>query len=80
MSFNLFEEVALARDLPEEGLRRGDVATVVERIPSGGAEDGYALELFNSLGQTIKVIVVPESALEALTADEVWSVRPLKRA
>jgi len=29
MSFELYQRVVLTRDLPEEGLRQGDVATVV---------------------------------------------------
>jgi len=30
MKFKLFEQVALAKDIPEENLRRGDVATIVD--------------------------------------------------
>ena len=77
MTFDLYGEVALAYDLPAEGLRRGDVATVVERLPTTAGEDGYILEVFNAVGETIKVIMVPASALEPLASDKVWSVRPL---
>ena len=81
MTFDLYREVALAYDLPAEGLRRGDVATVVERLPTAAGEDGYLLEeVFNAVGETVKVIMVPASALEPLTADKVWSVRPLTSA
>ena len=31
---DLFSEVALTRDLPEQRLCRGDVATVVEKLPA----------------------------------------------
>jgi hypothetical protein len=27
MKFQLYEQVALARDIPEDGLRKGDIAT-----------------------------------------------------
>ena len=80
MKFDLYREVVLAYDLPAEGLRRGDVATVVEHLPTAAGEDGYILEVFNAVGETVKVIPVPASALEPLTADKVWSVRPLTRA
>ena len=71
MRYNLFEEVVLAKDIPEKGLRKGDVATIVEYHPVADAEDGYSLELFNALGDTIAVITVPESVLEQLTEDEI---------
>lgn len=77
MTFELYTEVAIAVDLREYGLRRGDVATVVERFPADSGEDGYALEVFNALGETVKVVVVPASAIKPLTADQVWAVRPL---
>ena len=80
MSFNLFEEVVLTKDIPKRGLKKGDVATIVERHPASDTEDGYSLELFNALGDTIAVITVPESAIEPLTEDEIFSVRPLAAA
>lgn len=79
MIFDLYEEVALARDLPAEGLRRGDVATVVDRFPSADGEEGYALEVFNALGQTVKVLVVPASAIKHLAANQVLAVRALRQ-
>jgi hypothetical protein len=48
---------------------------VVEHHPVPGGEDGYSLEVFNALGDTIAVITVPESSIESLTEDEVFSVR-----
>jgi len=76
MRYELFEEVVLGNDIPEKGLKKGDVATVVEHHPMPGGEDGYSLEVFNALGDTIAVITVPESLIESLTEDEVFSVRP----
>ena len=40
-------------------------------------EAGYSAEVFNALGDTLAVITVPESALEALREDEVLHARPL---
>ena len=79
MRIDLFKRVALRIDVPEHGLRKGDVATIVEHLPGKDGEDGYALEVFNAIGESIAVITVPESAVEALTADRIPSVRPLAR-
>ncbi len=75
--FDLYTEVALARDVPSEDLRRGDVVTVVDHFSSVDGEDGYALEVFNAVGNTVKVVVVPGSALKALSEEDVWAVRAL---
>ena len=73
----LFNRIALRVDLPEHGLRKGDVATLVEHLPGKDCEDGYALKVFNAVGDTIAVITVPQSAVAPLTADVIPSVRPL---
>ena len=75
MTFQLFEEVALSRDIPGKNLKKGDVATVVERHPGPDGETGYSLEVFNALGETLCVITVPESAILPLTENKVFSVR-----
>lgn len=43
-------------------------------------EQGCVLEVFNAVGESIAVVVVPESDIEELRADEVLAVRPLARA
>jgi hypothetical protein len=81
MNIDLFSNVALARDLPNEGLRRGDVATIVEKLPptdASGGEAGYVIEVFNAIGESIAVVTVPVSAVEPLRASEVLSVRPFQ--
>jgi hypothetical protein len=77
MKFKEFQQVALAMDIPEEKLRRGDLATIVDIHPRNGGEIGYSIEIFNALGETIAVTTVPESLLEELTANEVLHVRSL---
>ena len=77
MKFKHFQQVALARDIPEKNLRRGDVATIVDSHPANGEEVGYSIEVFNAVGDTIAVTAVPESFLEKLTADEILHVRQL---
>src|SRR5262245_6974989 len=75
MRFKLFEQVALAKDIPEKKLRRGDVATIVDNYPARSGEAGYSIEVFNAVGDTIAVTAVPESFLEELTPNEILHVR-----
>jgi len=83
MKIEPFSQVALSRDVADQGLRRGDVATVVEALPgtaASGGEAGYVLEVFNAIGETIAVVTVPASAIEPLRASEVLSVRPIQQS
>ncbi len=80
MKYKLFKEVVLLKDIPENKLKKGDVATIVEHHLSDTSEDGYSLEVFNALGETIAVLTVSESDLEALREDEIFSVRSLEKA
>ena len=77
MKYKLFEEVVLTKGLPEKRLKEGDIATVVEHHPVSKGEDGYSLEVFNAVGDTIAIITVPESYIEILTKDEILTVRSL---
>ncbi len=81
MTIELYQEVALTCDLPEHGLRAGDVVTLVDLVthPSGG-EAGCVLEVFNAIGESFAVIAVPMSAVEVLRPDEILTVRPLAKA
>ncbi len=74
----LYQRISLNRDFPEHNLKKGDIATLVDTVPHPtGGEDGYVLEVFNAIGESINVIVVPQSAVEPLKQDEIISVRSL---
>ncbi len=77
MNFPLYSRVVLAVDIPTEGIRRGDVATVVEHHAAAapGGEPGYTVEVFSALGETLAVLTLPASHVEALRSDEVLAVR-----
>ena len=78
MQVALYQRVALRRDVPGQQLRAGDVAYLVDRVPHPtSGEMGCVLEVFNALGESIAVVTVPESDVEALSADEVLSIRRL---
>ena len=80
MALELYQEVALTRDLPEYELRSEDIATLVDFVahPSGG-EEGCVLEVFNAVGESFTMIAVPISAVEALRPDEILTVRSLAK-
>ena len=71
MTFELFTRVVLTQDIPEEGLRRGDVATIVEEHrDSSGQVIGFEVELFSANGDTLAVCSVPVDAVrKPTTAD-----------
>jgi hypothetical protein len=71
MTFELFTRVALREDIPKYQLHRGGVATIVDHHPVADGEDGYSLEVFNAVGETIAVLVVSESQIEPLMRNKV---------
>jgi hypothetical protein len=78
MKYELYKEVALAVDIPEHRMKKGDIATVVDYLTAeDNGEPGLALEFFNTLGETVDVLFVPESFVEPLAADEIWHARHL---
>lgn len=79
MRFELYTDVVLTCDLPEHRLRRGDIVKLVDHHVAPDGTDGYSIEVFNAVGDTIAVIAVPASALEALREDEILCTRTLTR-
>jgi hypothetical protein len=77
MKPQLYQRVVLTKDLPEENLRKGDLAWLVDYVshPDYG-EEGAVLELFNVMGDSIAVVTVPVSAIADLTANLVPVARP----
>ncbi|MGK7904981.1 MAG: DUF4926 domain-containing protein [Hormoscilla sp.] len=79
MALEMFKMVTLQEDIPEYKLRRGDVATIVEHHPAS-PEDGYSLEVFNAIGETIAVVTVASSQIQLLNANQVLHARVLEEA
>lgn len=77
MKFELFKEVVLLKDIPDQRLKKGDVATIVEHHPTDSSADGYTLEVFNAIGETIAVVTVYETEIAPLKKSEVLSVRKM---
>lgn len=77
MPLELFRETKLTCDLPEHQLHRGDIVKLVDHHVAPYGTEGYSIEVFNAVGDTIAVTAVPAIALEALCEDEVLCARPL---
>jgi hypothetical protein len=79
MSIELYSDVILTRDVTDEGLRAGDIGTVVDRhVVSGVPEVGYSVEFFDMTGNTVAVVTVPVSALRVPTPADRPAVRALR--
>jgi hypothetical protein len=76
MKFELFTRVALARDVPQYSLKKGDVARIVEYLDD--PYSGYALEVFDALGDTIDVVSVPANYVEPVHHGERLQVRQIE--
>ncbi len=77
MKFELYKDAVLTRDVPEHRLKRGDIVKLVDHHVARDGSEGYSIEVFNALGETIAVTAVPETSLEALREDEVFCARVL---
>lgn len=78
MNFELYQRVALNRDLNEYQLKKGDVATLIDFVPHpSNGEGGCVLEVFNATGESIAVVIVPISDIKPLRNNEILNVRSL---
>jgi hypothetical protein len=62
MPFDMCGDVVLTRDVPEHGVRGGDIGTVVEcHVVPGVSEEGYSVEFFDMAGNTVAVATLPRA-------------------
>jgi hypothetical protein len=74
----MYGDVILTRDVTESGLGAGDVGTIVERhVVAGIPEEGYSVEFFDMIGNTVAVVTLPASALRLPTPADHPAVRAL---
>ena len=74
MNFEVLELVILNRDLPEHGLRKGDLGTVVETYES----DGVEVEFVTAAGDTRAVVTLASTDVRRVEAVDMLAVRPLR--
>ncbi len=70
------DSVVLTRDLPEHGLKSGDVGTVV--LVHGS--DGYEVEFMTLGGDSIAVVSLESAHVRPIAADEVPHARRVEAA
>jgi len=76
--FELTKDAILTTDLPGDGLRSGDVGTIIDRHEVAGVKEiGYSVEFFDMTGRTVAVVTVPASSLREPTPADRPSVRVL---
>lgn len=80
MKFELYKDAVLTRDVPEFRLKRGDIVKLVDHHVAPDGSEGYSIEVFNAVGETIAVTAVPETALAMLREDEILCARVLAAA
>ncbi len=80
MSVNMYQDVILTVDIPEEGLCAGDVGTLVERHNVAGKEEGFSVEFFDMTGRTVALVTLATSYFRVPTPDDRPSARRLASA
>ena len=76
MRFKLLDTVVLDRDLPERGLRKGDLGAVVEIYEP----DGLEVEFVTASGRTEALVTLEESDVRAVADGDLIAVRPSGRS
>jgi len=71
---NELSNIILEHDLPEIGLKTGDIGTVV-MVHEGGV--GYEIEFCELDGVTVDVVTLDASQIRAVRSGEVAYARPL---
>ena len=71
MQFALVDPVVLRRDVPEHGLRAGDLGAVVELYEN----DGLEVEFVQASGQTKALVTLKTDDVRAVSANDILSVR-----
>ena len=76
MRFKTLETVVLNRDLPEQGLRRGDLGAVVQVYEP----DGLEVEFLSASGRTEALVTLKEGDVRAVADGDLLAVRQLDRS
>ena len=75
MKFKKLEVVVLRQDLPESGLRAGDLGTVVALYPP----DGIEVEFVRGSGETQALLTLTENDLRKIDSHDLLSTRRLAK-
>jgi hypothetical protein len=73
--FRELDTVVLLHDLPDAGLRAGDLGAVVQVY----APESFEVEFVTASGQTIALETLPAGSIRAVRDDDLLAVRPAIR-
>lgn len=76
MSFKVLDTVVLATDLPEYGLRQGDLGAVVQIYEP----DGLEVEFVTASGKTEALVTLNVSSVRPVMDNDLVAVRPYNRS
>jgi hypothetical protein len=76
MRYRVLDTVVLDRDLPDHGLRRGDLGVVVEVYEP----DGVEVEFVTASGRTAALVTLTARDVRPVADDDLVSVRPCRRS
>lgn len=74
MKFQVLETVVLLRDIPEHGLRAGDLGVVEVYEP-----DGLEVEFVTASGRAQAVLTLSPKDVRKLSSEDMFAVRRLQR-
>jgi len=76
MTYRALDTIVLDRDLPEHGLRKGDLGAVVEVYEP----DGLEVEFLTASGRTTAVLTLNVRDVRPAADDDLVSVRTRRRS
>jgi hypothetical protein len=74
--FNILDTVVLTRDIPDDGLRRGDLGAIVEIY----GPDAFEVEFVAASGRTQALVTLSEADLRRVDDRDLISVRTLEQS
>ena len=74
--FNVLETVVLTRDIPDDGLCRGDLGAIVEVY----GPDAFEVEFVAASGRTQALVTLSEADLRRVNDRDLISVRTLEQS
>ena len=75
MLLNILDTVVLTRDVPEQGLRRGDLGAVVHVYPP----DGLEVEFVKASGRTQALVTLCTADVRTVRESDLIAVRDLDK-
>ncbi|HEV8643557.1 MAG TPA: DUF4926 domain-containing protein [Methylomirabilota bacterium] len=75
MRYRVLDTVVLNRELPERGLRRGDLGAVVQVYEP----DGLEVEFVTAAGRTEALVTLKVEDVRPVADDDLVAVRPYRR-